>query len=64
MQWGRGRLASSTWERLSEHLTHEQALDLFMLIGWYHAISYAANAARVSLEPGAPRFTDVAPNPG
>ncbi len=27
--------------------------------GWYHAISYAANAARVELEPGAPRFADV-----
>jgi hypothetical protein len=29
-----------------------------MLAGWYHAISYAANAARVDLEPGAPRFAD------
>ena len=27
--------------------------------GWYHAISFTANAARVPQEPGAPRFTDV-----
>ena len=33
-------------------------LDLLMLAGWYHAISYAANAARVELEDGAPRFHD------
>lgn len=52
------------WQRLSEHFTHEQALDLFMLSGWYHAISYTANAARVPLEEGVPRFADVVPNPG
>jgi hypothetical protein len=29
-----------------------------MLAGWYHAISCTARAARVDLEPGAPRFAD------
>jgi len=29
-----------------------------MLVGWYHAISYVANAARVDMEPGAPAFAD------
>ena len=48
------------WQRLRAHLSDEQALDLFMLAGWYHAISYAANAARVDTEPGAPRFADYA----
>ena len=33
-----------------------------MLCGWYHAISYAANAAGVGLEQGAPTFDDFAPN--
>jgi alkylhydroperoxidase family enzyme len=51
------------WQRLSGHFTHEQALDLFMLSGWYHSISYAANAARVPLEEGVPRFADVVMNP-
>jgi hypothetical protein len=30
-----------------------------MLAGWYHAISFTANAARVALEADAPRFDDV-----
>jgi alkylhydroperoxidase family enzyme len=47
------------WSRLGLHLSDEQALDLFTLAGWYHAISYAANGARVEPEPGAPRFSDV-----
>ena len=47
------------WSRLKQHVSDEQALDLFMLAGWYHAISYAANGARLEPEPGAPRFSDV-----
>jgi hypothetical protein len=30
-----------------------------MLAGWYHAISFTATGARVALEDGAPRFTDM-----
>jgi hypothetical protein len=29
---------------------------LFLLAGWYHAISFAANAARVEPEDWAPRL--------
>jgi alkylhydroperoxidase family enzyme len=48
------------WQRLGAVFTQEQLLDLTMLTGWYHAISFTANAARVALEPGAPRFDDRA----
>ena len=48
------------FERLSAELDDAELLDLFMLCGWYHAISYAANAARVEPEDAAPRFADVA----
>jgi len=41
-------------------LGDDTMLDLLMLCGWYHAISFTANGARVAHEPGAPRFTDVA----
>ena len=51
-------LNDELWQRLHAHLSDEQALDLFMLAGWYHAISYAANGARVDREPGAPSFAD------
>ena len=43
---------------LRRSLTAEQILDVLLLAGWYHAISYAANAARVALEDGAPHFAD------
>ena len=36
-----------------------QLLDLLMLTGWYHAISYVARAGRIPPEPGAPTFADV-----
>ncbi len=45
--------------RLQQHFSDEQVLDLLLLAGWYHAISYAANGVQVELEPGAPRFSDV-----
>ncbi|MCP5027053.1 MAG: carboxymuconolactone decarboxylase family protein [Actinomycetia bacterium] len=46
---------------LQGELSEAELLDLFMLAGWYHAISFTANGARVDSEPGAPRFVDFAP---
>lgn len=51
-------LPDELWARLREVFTDAQLLDLTMLAGWYHAISFTARAARVDLEPGAPRFAD------
>ena len=48
------------WRSARDVLPEPQLLDLFLLCGWYHAISFAARAARVDLEPGAPRFADSA----
>jgi len=44
---------------LAEWFSEAQLLDLTMLCGWYHAISFTARAARVPLEPGAPTFASV-----
>ncbi len=49
----------ATWAEAATHLGADQLLDACLLAGWYHAISFAANAARVPLEEGAPRFADV-----
>lgn len=49
-------LSDETWQALD--LTDEQRLDLLLLAGWYHAISFVARAARVPLEPNGPRFAD------
>ena len=49
-----------TVERALPGFDEAQILDLTMLTGWYHAISFTARAARVPLEPGAPRFSSFA----
>ncbi len=49
------------WGRLTEHFDDRQLLDLVLLTGWYHAISYIARSTRVDLEPNALRFADHAP---
>ncbi|MGQ0831966.1 MAG: carboxymuconolactone decarboxylase family protein [Microthrixaceae bacterium] len=53
-------VTDSTWAELSSALAPDQLLDLLLLAGWYHAISFAANGARVPLEDGVPRFSDYA----
>lgn len=54
-------VADDQWFNLSRHLGDDQLLDVCLLTGWYHAISFVANAARVPLESGAPRFDDLKP---
>lgn len=48
------------WAELAGEFSDSQLLDVLLLCGWYHAISFTARGARVDLEPGAPRFADVA----
>jgi alkylhydroperoxidase family enzyme len=52
-------IGDDLWRSLAQHFSEQQLLDLLMLAGWYHAISFTANAARVAREDGAPRFADV-----
>ncbi|MEU8613588.1 carboxymuconolactone decarboxylase family protein [Actinoplanes sp. NPDC048791] len=55
-----GDVSDQLWAEAREALAEPQLLDLLLLCGWYHAISFTARAVRVALEPGAPRFADVA----
>jgi alkylhydroperoxidase family enzyme len=55
----RAQVSDGLWEDLAPEFTEGQLLDLTMLCGWYHAISFTANAARVPLEDGAPTFDAV-----
>lgn len=48
-------------DRLATEFGEHELLDIYMLCGWYHAISYTANGAGVDLEQGAPTFDDFAP---
>lgn len=52
------QLDDELFAQLELSLSHGELLDLMMLAGWYHAISYVANGAQVGLEPGTPRFLD------
>jgi alkylhydroperoxidase family enzyme len=53
-------ISDRLWDELASHFTREHLLDLLLLCGWYHAISFVARAARVPLEAGAPTFTSLA----
>jgi alkylhydroperoxidase family enzyme len=46
------------WAALAEVFDERQLLDLLLLAGWYHAISFVSRAARVANEPAAHRFAD------
>jgi len=50
---------NTLWDALSEEFDECEILDLTMLCGWYHAISFTARVARVPLEAGSPTFASV-----
>jgi hypothetical protein len=47
------------WRALAGVLSPANLLDLLLLCGWYHAISFVARGARLPLEPGAPMFASA-----
>jgi alkylhydroperoxidase family enzyme len=44
------------WQELAAHFAPEQLVELLMLAGLYHAVSYLINAAGVQHEAFAPKF--------
>jgi 4-carboxymuconolactone decarboxylase len=44
------------WDELRHEWTDEQLIELVVLVGRYHLVSFLTNAFRVPLEPYAPRF--------
>jgi len=53
-----GGIDDDLWSSLSAKWTEEQLLDLLVLAGWYHVISYVANGARVEREDWARAFPE------
>lgn len=49
-------ISDATWEALAEHLDEEQRLEVLLICGFYHFISYLALSARIDLEPWQARF--------
>jgi hypothetical protein len=59
---GQADISDDLWRLLCAAFSDANPLDLLLLCGWYHAVSFAARAARVPLEPGAPRFGSLRGN--
>ena len=51
-----GEVDDALWASLKAAFADEQLIELVMLAGFYHAVSFTLNAFRVPLEPSAPRF--------
>ncbi len=49
-------LSDAEWDALIDAVGQEGAIDLMLVCGWYHAISFVARAARLQPEPGSPAF--------
>jgi alkylhydroperoxidase family enzyme len=45
-------LADDAWDALVAAVGEDGALDVLLLAGWYHAISYTVRALRLPMEPG------------
>jgi alkylhydroperoxidase family enzyme len=52
-------LSDAAWQVLVEAVGEDGAIDLLLLCGWYHAISFVARATRLPDEPHAPIFADI-----
>jgi len=52
----RADVSDDLWAALAAGWSEAQLLELLVLAGFYHAICFVANAARVPLEPWAARF--------
>jgi Carboxymuconolactone decarboxylase family len=52
-------LCDSTWSALSDAVGEDGALDVILVCGWYHAISFAVRALRLPLEPGTSPLAEV-----
>lgn len=49
-------VGDALWAALADVWNEQQLLELLMLAGWYHAISYVCNVARVPMESWSPRW--------
>lgn len=49
-------LSDATWDQLAASWSTAQILEMLIIVGWYHLISFVANAAHVEQEPWAARF--------
>ena len=51
------QVSDALWQELQGEWTDEQLVELVVLVGRYHLISFVTNALRLPLEPYGPRFS-------
>jgi alkylhydroperoxidase family enzyme len=49
-------LSEATWAQLVGSWSIAQILEVLIIVGWYHLISFVANAAHIEEEPWSARF--------
>ena len=49
-------LSDATWAELAERYDEQELIEVAMLVGYYHLVSFVLNALGVPLEPGAEAF--------
>jgi 4-carboxymuconolactone decarboxylase len=52
-------VSDELFAELERHFDPPQIVELCLTSGWYHALSYVINTARIPLEPWAARFPDA-----
>lgn len=52
-------LSDEVWEQLVANWRSAQILEMMIIVGWYHLISFVANAAQVEQESWAVRFPNT-----
>jgi Carboxymuconolactone decarboxylase family len=52
-------LTDETWDGLAAAADLDGALEVVLVCGWYHAISFAVRALRLPDEPGTPSLTEA-----
>lgn len=58
----RSDIDDALWAELKTAYADEQLVEMMMLAGLYHAVSYLCRGLRLPLEPGAPRWAGAATN--
>jgi len=53
-------LSDQQWDELITAIGDEAAIDLLLVCGWYHAISFVARAVRLPSEANTPTFSNAA----
>ena len=52
------RISHELWTRIVVEWNAEQLIELIVLTGFYHTVSFVVNGLNIELENGAPTFTD------